>query len=161
MVASFLEAARMESPLQKRREVLLLFLLGVGFPSLGLGYLAVREIRNELALLEQRGLAEHRAVGTGQIQTGVGRPLGPTARLEGSSLLLAMGDTASAGEALAGIYRDLVRGDWALERGEYEVFGGVAAGGGGRWFNLRTLIRRSRRPGVGAPTALALEDPPP
>lgn len=50
----------MESPLRKRRKILLLFVLGVGLPSLGLGYLAVRGIRNELALLAQRGLAEHR-----------------------------------------------------------------------------------------------------
>jgi signal transduction histidine kinase len=52
----------MESLLHKRRKILWLFLLGVGIPSLALGYLAFRGIRNELASLEQRRLEEHRAV---------------------------------------------------------------------------------------------------
>jgi signal transduction histidine kinase len=52
----------MESSRQKRRKITLLFLLGVGLPSLVLGYLAFRGIRNELALLEQRRLGQHRAV---------------------------------------------------------------------------------------------------
>jgi len=52
----------MESLQQKRRKILLLFLLGVGTPSLALGYLAVRGVRNEVASLEQRRLGEHRAV---------------------------------------------------------------------------------------------------
>jgi signal transduction histidine kinase len=52
----------MESPQLKRRKILLLFLLGVGVPSLALGYLAFRGIRNELALREQRRLDEHRTV---------------------------------------------------------------------------------------------------
>lgn len=50
----------MESPVEKRRRILLLFLFGVGLPSIGLGYLAFRGIRNEMALQEQRGLAEYR-----------------------------------------------------------------------------------------------------
>ena len=52
----------MESLLLKRRKILLLFLLGVGIPSVALGYLAFRGIRNERALLEQRRVGEHRAV---------------------------------------------------------------------------------------------------
>ncbi|MGD2217533.1 MAG: histidine kinase dimerization/phospho-acceptor domain-containing protein, partial [Gemmatimonadales bacterium] len=52
----------MELSLLKRRRIPLLFLLGVGIPSLALSYLAVRGIRNELALLEQRRLGEHRAL---------------------------------------------------------------------------------------------------
>ncbi len=51
----------MESLQRKRRKILLLFLLGVGVPSLALGYLAFRGIRNELAVQEQRRLDEHRA----------------------------------------------------------------------------------------------------
>jgi len=52
----------MESSLKKRRKIMLLFLLGVGLPSLVLGYLAFRGIRNERALMEQRRLDEHRAL---------------------------------------------------------------------------------------------------
>jgi signal transduction histidine kinase len=52
----------MELSLLKRRKIPLLFLLGVGIPSLALAYLAFRGIRNELALLEQRRLGEHRAL---------------------------------------------------------------------------------------------------
>ncbi|KPJ96779.1 MAG: hypothetical protein AMS20_18015, partial [Gemmatimonas sp. SG8_28] len=52
----------MESSLVKRRKITLLFLLGVGLPSLVLSYLAFRGIRNELALTEQRRLDEHRAL---------------------------------------------------------------------------------------------------
>lgn len=52
----------MESSLVKRRKITLLFLLGVGLPSLALSYLAFRGIRNELALTEQRRLDEHRAL---------------------------------------------------------------------------------------------------
>ncbi len=269
----------MESPLQKRRRILLLFLLGVGMPSLGLGYLAVRGIRNELALLQQRSLAEHRVLsqrvtdtlatgiraaeeavaraaaqsrpaegaasqadmsGVGathplveevflldslgaihlpwarllylsdgflsplaarpwpsaagsqllaarrlefqrrdyaqalagyrrafsaasdpahrgeallamarvqrkagqaraalamlevlagefvQVRTATGLPLGPNARIEGASLLAAEGDSAAALEAFASLYRDLVEGTWALERGEYQFLAGQA-----------------------------------
>jgi signal transduction histidine kinase len=52
----------MESSLVKRRKITLLFLLGVGLPSVVLSYLAFRGIRNELALTEQRRLDEHRAL---------------------------------------------------------------------------------------------------
>ncbi|UCC84474.1 MAG: hypothetical protein JSW46_05985 [Gemmatimonadota bacterium] len=52
----------MELSLFRRRRIPLLFLLGVGIPSLALSYLAFRGIRNELALLEQRRLGEHRAL---------------------------------------------------------------------------------------------------
>ncbi|UCC47334.1 MAG: hypothetical protein JSV41_07410, partial [Gemmatimonadota bacterium] len=52
----------MELSLLRRRKIPLLFLLGVGIPSLALSYLAFRGIRNELALLEQRRLSEHRAL---------------------------------------------------------------------------------------------------
>ncbi len=46
--------------LLRRRKLPLLFLLGVAVPSLALAYLAFRGIRNELALLEQRRVGEHR-----------------------------------------------------------------------------------------------------
>jgi signal transduction histidine kinase len=52
----------MEFSLLKRRKLLLLFLLGVGVPSLALSLLALRGIQNELALLEQRRLDGHRAL---------------------------------------------------------------------------------------------------
>jgi len=52
----------MEFSLLNRRKLPLLFLLGVGVPSLALSLLAFRGIQNELALLEQRQLDEHRAL---------------------------------------------------------------------------------------------------
>jgi len=52
----------MEFSLLKRRKLPLLFLLGVGVPSLALSLLAFRGIQNELALLEQRRLDQHRAL---------------------------------------------------------------------------------------------------
>lgn len=44
----------------RRERITLLFLLGVGLPSLGLSYLAFRGIRNDLALREQQRLGELR-----------------------------------------------------------------------------------------------------
>ncbi len=52
----------MELSLLGRRKIAVLFLLGVGIPSLALAYLAFRGIRNESSLLEQRRLGEHRAL---------------------------------------------------------------------------------------------------
>ncbi len=52
----------MNFSLLKRRKVSLLFLLGVGVPSLALSLLAFRGLQNELAFLEQRRLDEHRAL---------------------------------------------------------------------------------------------------
>ncbi len=52
----------MELSLLRRRKIASFFLLGIGVPSLALGYLAFRGIRNELALMQQRRLSEHRAV---------------------------------------------------------------------------------------------------
>jgi len=63
----------MELSLFRRRKIPLLFLLGVGIPSLALGYLAFRGIRNELALLEQRRAGEHRAIARLAADTIAGR----------------------------------------------------------------------------------------
>jgi hypothetical protein len=52
----------MELSLFQRRKLPLLFLLGVGLPSLALGLLALRGIQNELGLMEQRRLEEYRAL---------------------------------------------------------------------------------------------------
>jgi signal transduction histidine kinase len=52
----------MELSIQKHRRILLLFLFGVGLPSLILGYLALRGIQSERALLEKRTLDEHRRI---------------------------------------------------------------------------------------------------
>jgi tetratricopeptide (TPR) repeat protein len=51
----------METSIHKRRRILFHFLLGVGLPSLLLGYLAFRGIRNDIALLEEERLREHNA----------------------------------------------------------------------------------------------------
>lgn len=52
----------MKFPLFKRRKLALLFLLGVGLPSLALSALAFRGIQNELVLLQQRQLDDYRAI---------------------------------------------------------------------------------------------------
>ena len=46
----------------KRQKIILLFLFGIGCPSLILGYLAFRGIRNDQALLEKERLMEHRQI---------------------------------------------------------------------------------------------------
>jgi len=52
----------METSIHRRRRILLHFLLGIGLPSLLLGYLAFRGIQNDLALLEEERLNEHNAI---------------------------------------------------------------------------------------------------
>jgi len=60
------------------------------------------------------------------VRTTAGLPLGPIARLERGSLLLAAGDTnASLGE-LVELYRLLVEGGWHLEHGQYAFLAGAA-----------------------------------
>ena len=48
--------------MHRRRRILLHFLLGIGLPSLLLGYLAFRGIQNDVALLEEERLNEHNAI---------------------------------------------------------------------------------------------------
>ena len=50
----------MELSGKKRKKILLLFLIGIGLPSLLLGYFAFRGIQNDQALLEKRRLDDHR-----------------------------------------------------------------------------------------------------
>ena len=50
----------METSVNKRRRILLHFFLGIGLPSLLLGYLAFRGIQNDQALLEKERRNEHR-----------------------------------------------------------------------------------------------------
>ncbi len=50
----------MDRSAKKRKKVSLLFFLGIGLPSLLLGYLAFRGIQNDRALFEKRKLDEHR-----------------------------------------------------------------------------------------------------
>ncbi len=50
----------MEPSGKKRKKILLIFLLGIGLPSLLLGYFAFRGIQNDQALLEKRQLDDHR-----------------------------------------------------------------------------------------------------
>jgi signal transduction histidine kinase len=52
----------METSIHRRRRILLHFFLGIGLPSLLLGYLAFRGIRNDVALLEEERLNEHNAI---------------------------------------------------------------------------------------------------
>ncbi len=48
--------------IHRRKRMLLLFLLGIGLPSLLLGYLAFRGIQNDQALVEKNRLSEHRRI---------------------------------------------------------------------------------------------------
>jgi signal transduction histidine kinase/tetratricopeptide (TPR) repeat protein len=50
----------MELAVKKRKKIFLLFFLGIGLPSLLLGYFAFRGIQNDQALLEKRRLDDHR-----------------------------------------------------------------------------------------------------
>ena len=52
----------MELSIHKRKKIFLLFFLGIGLPSLLLGYLAFRGIQNDRALLEKRRLDEHHKI---------------------------------------------------------------------------------------------------
>jgi len=49
----------METSIHRRRKILLHFFLGIGLPSLLLGYLAFRGIQNDIVLLEKERLSEH------------------------------------------------------------------------------------------------------
>jgi len=52
----------METSILRRRKILLHFFLGIGLPSLLLGYLAFRGIQNDIALLEKERLNEHNKI---------------------------------------------------------------------------------------------------
>ncbi|MCK4431824.1 MAG: hypothetical protein KAW19_11060 [Candidatus Aminicenantes bacterium] len=52
----------MELSVKRRKKIFLLFFLGIGLPSLILGYLAFRGIQNDRALLEKRRLDEHHRI---------------------------------------------------------------------------------------------------
>jgi len=52
----------METSIHRRRRILLHFFLGIGLPSLLLGYLAFRGIQNDIALLEKEQLNEHNKI---------------------------------------------------------------------------------------------------
>jgi len=52
----------METSIHRRRRILLHFFLGIGLPSLLLGYLAFRGIQNDIALLEKEQLSEHNQI---------------------------------------------------------------------------------------------------
>ena len=49
----------METSIHRRRRILLHFLVGIALPSLLLGYLAFRGIRNDMELLEKDRLSKH------------------------------------------------------------------------------------------------------
>jgi len=55
---SFFSARKIST--QKRQKIVLLFVLGIGLPSLLLGYLAFRGVQNDQALIEKARLDEHR-----------------------------------------------------------------------------------------------------
>lgn len=52
----------METSIRRRRRILLHFLVGIALPSLLLGYLAFRGIRNDMELLEKDRLSRHSAL---------------------------------------------------------------------------------------------------
>jgi tetratricopeptide (TPR) repeat protein len=57
-----LPMSNVETSILRRRKILLHFFLGIGFPSLLLGYLAFRGIQNDIALLEKERLNEHNKI---------------------------------------------------------------------------------------------------
>jgi len=57
-----LPVSNMETSIHRRRRILLHFFLGIGLPSLLLGYLAFRGIQNDIALLEKERLNEHSTI---------------------------------------------------------------------------------------------------
>lgn len=57
-----LPMSNMETSIHRRRRILLHFFLGIGLPSLLLGYLAFRGIQNDIALLEKEQLNEHNKI---------------------------------------------------------------------------------------------------
>jgi signal transduction histidine kinase len=85
----------MESVLFKRRKLLLLFLLGVGTPSLALSYLAFRGIRNEQASEERRRVGEQRAVSQ-LVSDTLAREIAVAERAVARAV--ARGDSAGAGD---------------------------------------------------------------
>jgi len=52
----------METAKQKRRKIILLFVLGIALPCILLGYFAYRGIQNDQALLERKTLNQHRRI---------------------------------------------------------------------------------------------------
>jgi signal transduction histidine kinase len=52
----------METSIHRRRRILLHFLVGIGLPSVLLGYLAFRGIQNDMALLEREQLNQHNKI---------------------------------------------------------------------------------------------------
>lgn len=54
-----LPMSNMETSIRRRKRILLHFLLGIGLPSVLLGYLAFRGIQNDMALLESEQLNQH------------------------------------------------------------------------------------------------------
>src|SRR4030042_1959953 len=54
--------SNMETSILRRRRILLHFFLGIGIPSLLLGYLACRGIQNDAALLEKERINENNAI---------------------------------------------------------------------------------------------------
>jgi len=54
--------SNMETSILRRRRILLHFFLGIGIPSLLLGYLAFRGIQNDAALLEKERINENNAI---------------------------------------------------------------------------------------------------
>ncbi|MHC4183998.1 MAG: hypothetical protein ACYSR0_11690, partial [Planctomycetota bacterium] len=59
LLLCYLPMVSMKTSIHRRRRILLHFFLGIGLPSLLLGYLAFRGIQNDIALLEKEQLSEH------------------------------------------------------------------------------------------------------
>jgi signal transduction histidine kinase len=91
----------MDTSLRRRRRILLHFLLGIGLPSLLLGYLAFRGIQNDVALLEKQRLNEHRTI-TQQITDSIDERI---SEVEGA-FLQSIADRPSPHE-LSGVLRSL------------------------------------------------------
>lgn len=115
----------MDASGHNRRRVLFHLLLGIGLPSVLLGYLAFRGIRNDMALLERARIQEHAAVAR-QITESIDREI---SALEGLLLDAIPGRQASGGEVrpLESLQRlksqePLIEEVFSFERGEQIEF---------------------------------------
>lgn len=115
----------MDASGHKRRRVTFHFLLGIGLPSVLLGYLAFRGVRNEMVLLERSRIQEHAAVAR-KITESIDREI---SALEDLLLDAIPGRQASGGEVrpLESLQRlksqeTLIEEVFSFERGEQIEF---------------------------------------
>jgi len=87
-------------------------------------------IWNALARIQKKSGLSREAISTyerilrdhGGVVIGGGMPLGPSSALEIGALAQQLGDSAKSFRTFIGLYRSLIRGEWHLEKAEFEFF---------------------------------------